>query len=211
MKLLEAASCAQHVTPPCALSCALIDWDDVFVVPGEIVSTQWGKCIVKEVRRKSSTNYSNAFYHGSRIDKVEGIRPVSDFIECIVCEPIDWSLADNQKARLYLNPHDVQLEPCKSGDIVNTPYGGQGVIAGVRKSLAGTHYLVRLNNWFLATGKSPDLYLERSAISVVHSYDANDDPHHLAQISKMMEGMPSHDQDVPSGFQRFQVRLNEGT
>lgn len=165
-------------TVVCSL-CALTPWDTTFVTPGEKVNTAFGKCIVKEIRQVPGTE---GIY--SRVDPVRGIRPVSDFIGCIVCEPESWTLADDKPPTMYLNADSVQLPEFKRGDIVDTVYGGRGTIESVKKSIEATHYVVKPMEWSLATGKSPQMFLQRSAIHMVLEYDP-ENPYYHVQVKRL--------------------------
>jgi hypothetical protein len=157
----------------CSL-CALTEWDPTFVLPGETVQTPFGACIVKEVRRKPEHADTTTRTHPTK-----GILDIEDFISCIVCEPSTWLMAGGQAPKFYLNPKDVQVPTFKQGDIVDTVYGGHGTIASVKKGLSGTHYVVRLDGWKLATDKSPVLFLNRQAIRMVLEYDPEHPYYHV--------------------------------
>ena len=108
---------------------------------GEKVSTPYGACIVKEIRKATKLT--------------------SDIV---VCTPTTWELAEysSSQPRFYLNPADVKPASYRVGQTVISQYGGEGFV----ESINDTHYVVRLNNWSLADGKSPVQYLQRQSISV---------------------------------------------
>jgi len=79
-----------------------------------------------------------------------------------IAKPINWKLANNTAATLYLQPDAVQLtftSGLNEGDEVMTVYG-QGHIVAKRQ----TDYVVKLRHWALAQGQSPTLYLAPSAL-----------------------------------------------
>ena len=82
----------------------------------------------------------------------------------VLCTPVEWKLADysSSQPRFFLNPRDVRKKLLVPGDLVKCAYGGAGKIVEVRQS----HYVVTLDNWQLADGKSPVLYLMHSAVTV---------------------------------------------
>ena len=86
-----------------------------------------------------------------------------------IARPINWKLANNTKATLYLNPEckgfkekmmSLTMTPgFNEGDEVMTVYG-EGFVEKKRK----TDLVVKLNNWKLAQGQSPTCYLAPSAV-----------------------------------------------
>jgi len=80
-----------------------------------------------------------------------------------VAKPINWKLANDTVATLYLQPEALQLHlshELQEGDEVMTVYG-QGYIES--KRTAQNDYVVKLRNWKLAQGQSPTCYLQKSA------------------------------------------------
>lgn len=78
-----------------------------------------------------------------------------------VSKPINWKLANNSTATLYLQPDNVKLAQTagfKEGDEVMTVYG-RGYVHAKREN----DLVVKLRNWALAQGQSPTLYLHPSA------------------------------------------------
>lgn len=83
-----------------------------------------------------------------------------------VVKPINWKLANDKPATLYLQPEAVTLTHTAgftAGDEVMTVYG-QGFIEKIR----GADLVVRLHNWKLAQGQSPTLYLASNSCMKVH-------------------------------------------
>jgi hypothetical protein len=79
-----------------------------------------------------------------------------------VCRPVNWKLANNCKATLFLQPDAIKLAQSsgfKEGDEVMTVYG-QGYIHAVRD----IDYVVKLNDWKLAQGQSPTLHLNAESL-----------------------------------------------
>jgi len=78
-----------------------------------------------------------------------------------IAKPINWKLANDTVATLYLQPDAVTLHQTagfEEGDEVMTVYG-QGFVASKRE----TDLVVKLRNWALAQGQSPTCYLSASA------------------------------------------------
>lgn len=97
--------------------------------------------------------------------RVESIR--ADHIH--VARPIRWKLANDTSATLYLQPEAVTHHHTKGfaeGDEVMTVYG-QGYI---EKKRGENDFVVKLNNWKLAQGQSPTLYLNKAALVQVPGY-----------------------------------------
>jgi len=91
------------------------------------------------------------------ISRVEKIR--ADGVH--VSRPINWKLANDSTATLYLQSDVIKLSQTAGfteGDEVITVYG-QGYIEKVRES----DLIVKLREWKLAQGQSPTLYLAHSA------------------------------------------------
>ena len=111
----------------------------------DIVSTVYGVGFVLEVR---STDY--------------------------VVKLMNWKLAQGQSPTLYLAKESmrrIELVPAvldtktvAKGDNVVTVYG-DGFVESVRKDKSD--YVVRLNNWKLAQGQSPTLYLAKAFMTKV--------------------------------------------
>lgn len=78
-----------------------------------------------------------------------------------VARPTSWKLANNLAPRFYLNPNDVKPF-FQVGDEITTVFGA-GKIINHRDE--DNIYIVQLDNWKLATGKSPTLYLNQDAIA----------------------------------------------
>lgn len=78
-----------------------------------------------------------------------------------VVEPETWRLAAGQKPTFYMNPKDVKPF-FKIGDSVRSVFG-----IGQVKDIRGENntYVVTLNNWKLADGKSPTLYLNDDSMT----------------------------------------------
>lgn len=81
-----------------------------------------------------------------------------------IARPINWKLANDSTATLYLAPEAVQLTQTAGfheGDEVMTVYG-QGFIESKRE-IQGD-YVVKLRQWALAQGQSPTCYLQPSSL-----------------------------------------------
>ncbi len=79
-----------------------------------------------------------------------------------IARPINWKLANNSCATLYLQADNVKLSQAsgfEEGDEVMTVYG-RGFISLKRDS----DYVVKLHHWKLAQGQSPTLYLQASSL-----------------------------------------------
>lgn len=75
---------------------------------------------------------------------------------------MNWKLANDSKATLFLQPDAIKLAQSsgfKEGDEVMTVYG-QGHVHAVRE----IDFVVKLNDWKLAQGQSPTLYLSASSM-----------------------------------------------
>ena len=96
------------------------------------------------------------------VGSVEKIRPDSVHI----VKPLNWKLANNSVATLYLQPEQVKLTQTSGiheGDQVMTVYG-PGFVESERES----DVVVKLYNWKLAQGQSPTCYLQKSACVKIH-------------------------------------------
>lgn len=80
----------------------------------------------------------------------------------IIVKPSNWYMASGQTPTFYLNPQDVK-PVFKVGDKVSSTFGS-GVINEIRQT--DSVYVVTLDSWFLATGKSPVLYLQSQSFSL---------------------------------------------
>lgn len=80
-----------------------------------------------------------------------------------IARPINWKLANNTTATLYLQPDAVKLAQTpgfEEGDEVMTVYG-QGYVESKRAKQGDL--VVKLRNWALAQGQSPTCYLAHEA------------------------------------------------
>lgn len=80
-----------------------------------------------------------------------------------IARPLNWKLANDTAATLYLQPQVIQLTQTaglNEGDEVMTVYG-QGYVKA--KRVAEKDVVVLLRNWKLAQGQSPTCYLHESA------------------------------------------------
>jgi hypothetical protein len=80
-----------------------------------------------------------------------------------ICRPLNWKLANDTTATLYLGAEHVELTQTASfneGDEVMTVYG-QGFVKAKRAQQGDL--VVLLRNWKLAQGQSPTCYLHPSA------------------------------------------------
>jgi len=81
----------------------------------------------------------------------------------VIVQPLTWIMAQNQRPTFYMNSNDVR--PLFSvGSPVQSVYG-RGTIAAFRK--IDRMYVIILDNWKLADGKSPTLYLNQTSFSKV--------------------------------------------
>lgn len=104
-------------------------------LPGTVVSTPFGPAQIQKVR---ADNIHNA-------------------------KPINWKLANDTTATLYLQPQVIKLTQTpgfNEGDEVMTVYG-QGYIKEKRAKQGDV--VVLLRNWKLAQGQSPTCYLQEAA------------------------------------------------
>ena len=95
------------------------------------------------VGQEIKTIYGRGFIESVRLDK-------GDY----VVKLFGWKLAQKQSPTLYL-AHDAIKPLFTVFEPVSTVYGGAGFVQSVRQK----DYIVKLNNWKLANGKSPTLYL----------------------------------------------------
>lgn len=80
-----------------------------------------------------------------------------------IAKPINWKLANDTTATLYLQPQAVKLTQTpgfNEGDEVMTVYG-QGYIKSKREKEGDL--VVLLRNWKLAQGQSPTCYLQAAS------------------------------------------------
>jgi tetratricopeptide (TPR) repeat protein len=82
--------------------------------------------------------------------------------EITVCEPNQWKLATSRPPTYYLNRKDVRPY-FAVGDQISCAWG-RGLVQEIRSDAV---YVITLENWKLADGKSPTLYLQESALSKV--------------------------------------------
>lgn len=85
---------------------------------------------------------------------------------------MNWKLANNSKATLYLQPDAFKLSQTPGfteGDEVMTVYG-QGYVHKVREN----DLVVKLNDWKLAQGQSPTLYLNKESLVKVPGLKVGD-------------------------------------
>ena len=91
-----------------------------------------------------------------------------------VVKLMNWKLAQGQSPTLYLAKESLKKVTLKTveldtkivskGDNVVTVYG-DGFVESVRKDKSD--YVVKLNNWKLAQGQSPTLYLAKQALTKI--------------------------------------------
>jgi tetratricopeptide (TPR) repeat protein len=81
----------------------------------------------------------------------------------VVVQPITWIMAQNQRPTFYMNSKDVQ-PLFNVGSPVQSVYG-RGTITAFRES--DRMFVITLDNWKLADGKSPTLYLNSASFSKV--------------------------------------------
>jgi hypothetical protein len=83
--------------------------------------------------------------------------------DTVILIPFVWRLANRQEPYFYLNPADVKSY-FSVGDLVSTQYG-TGHITSIRTT--DGVYVVILENWHLATGKSPVLFLQAESLQLI--------------------------------------------
>ena len=97
-----------------------------------------------------------------------------------ICRPLNWKLANDTAATLYLQPDNVKLAQTpgfEPGDEVMTVYG-RGYVESKRE----IDLVVKLHQWALAQGQSPTLYLAPSAVVKI--------PHfRVGQVGKTVWGL----------------------
>lgn len=81
----------------------------------------------------------------------------------VVVQPITWMMAQNQRPTFYMNSKDVQ-PLFNVGSPVQSVFG-RGTITEFREM--DRMYVITLDNWKLADGKSPTLYLNPTSFSKV--------------------------------------------
>jgi len=81
----------------------------------------------------------------------------------VVVQPITWIMAQNQRPTFYMNSKDVR-PLFNVGSPVQSVYG-RGAITAFRES--DRMYVITLDNWKLADGKSPTLYLNSASFTKV--------------------------------------------
>jgi hypothetical protein len=85
----------------------------------------------------------------------------------LVVIPIGWLMACGQKPTFYLNVKDVK--PFYNiGDSIECSFG-KGSISSIRSS--DGIYVIVLDNWKLATGSSPTLYLNELSLKHVQNFE----------------------------------------
>ena len=78
------------------------------------------------------------------------------------CQPINWTLANKSKVTMYLQPEAIELTMTagfNEGDAVMTTYG-----VGYVDEVSEIDIVVKLDNWALAQGQSPTLYLDPKTV-----------------------------------------------
>ena len=87
------------------------------------------------------------------------IKQIREHDNMVLVEPLTWLLANNKPPVFYMNPKDIT--PLYAvGDSLTCPFGN-GKLYEIRNDGI---YVVKLETWKLATGKSPTLYLNKSSI-----------------------------------------------
>lgn len=81
----------------------------------------------------------------------------------VVVQPMTWIMAQNQRPTFYMNSKDVQ-PLFNVGSPIQSVYG-RGTITALRD--IDRMYVITLDNWKLADGKSPTLYLNSTSFSKV--------------------------------------------
>ncbi|RYH22598.1 hypothetical protein EON65_18980 [archaeon] len=101
----------------------------------------------------------------------------------VVVEPLDWKLADGKTPTFYMNPKDVKASLLVS-DPVETTFG-KGTITDYDGSR--NIYTVVLNNWTLANGKSPTLYLNDDSVKKIINTPAQKSELILTKVAQLKE------------------------
>mmetsp|Transcript_2331 Transcript_2331/g.1676 ORF Transcript_2331/g.1676 Transcript_2331/m.1676 type:complete len:222 (-) Transcript_2331:53-718(-) len=102
-----------------------------------------------------------------------------------IAKPINWKLANNSCATLYLQPDGVKLNQTPGfipGDEVMTVYG-QGFVEAKREK----DLVVKLRNWKLAQGQSPTLYLQPTACVKIPGLAVGDSAKTVWGMVKILE------------------------
>jgi hypothetical protein len=97
-----------------------------------------------------------------------------------ICSPINWYLANKTHATMYLQPEAVKLDMVAGldeGDAVMTIYG-QGYVESIRMK----DIVVKLDNWALAQGQSPTLFLDPTSVVKIPGF-------RIGQAAKTVWGM----------------------
>ena len=147
------------------MKCCRRDWD---MAPkfgaGEYISTAYGRAIIEERRVVSvgDANVTGSYFDYDAKDDQEEVT--------LICSPVNWKLAGGQHPTFFLNEEGIVSDEYGVGDVVNVTYGGEGTIVGMRiDDHTGEDlniiYVVELSLWNLAGGKSPVLFLQKSAIA----------------------------------------------
>eukprot|EP01039_Chlorochromonas_danica_P000541 gene541-582_t len=124
-------------------------------------------------RTTVSTTYGHAQLQKIRYDNVH------------IAKPLNWKLANDTSATLYLQPDGVKLQQTagfNEGDEVMTVYG-QGYIYKKREN----DLVVKLRDWKLAQGQSPTLYLNLSAVVKVPGLKVGDVAKTVYGLVKIIE------------------------
>jgi len=80
----------------------------------------------------------------------------------VIATPLSWRLAAGQLPVFYLNKESVKPATVRVGDVVKCNYGGLGTVVEVREA----DFVITLQNWKLAQGQSPSLYLQRESFEL---------------------------------------------
>ena len=87
------------------------------------------------------------------------------------CTPVSWVLAQGCRPTFFLNQESISPALLREGDCVKCQYGGVGRIVEVRED----DYVVSLDNWKLAQGQSPKLYLSLAALKLWTELDIQEE------------------------------------
>ena len=163
--------------------CYLCDMCDTVICPlrtdglGHFVHISWeSEHDVRQVHRKRR----KSAWHGGchyRVDPVLGIEPKNSCSASCANLRLD---ARWQASHMYMNVDSVHLPSRRVTS--STPCTVADSITAVKKSLEGTHYIVKPHDW-CRHGKSPSLFLQRSA-EMVLEYDP-ENPYYHVQVANL--------------------------
>jgi hypothetical protein len=115
--------------------------------------------------------------------RIESIR--SDNVH--IAKPINWKLANNSVATLYLQPDGIQLHqtPAFHGDDEVMTVYGQGFVEKKREET--NDLVIKLRDWKLAQGQSPTLYLNYASAVKIPGLKVGDSAKTVWGLVKILE------------------------